>query len=122
MPLVGVGCKLRGCKPVEPRVWSPGIVVDPPSFGDPAGFSETGEQMFVKEGEEARIAHVRVQVFGIHNSFVSLFWTTVRYSASQLSKSGNTSQGQAFGKQPPNLCTDITDRAGQLCSDYCSGW
>jgi len=49
MPLAGVGCKLRGCKPVEARVWSLGIVVDPPSFDDSAGFSETGEQMFVKE-------------------------------------------------------------------------
>jgi hypothetical protein len=29
-------------------VWSPDIVVDPPSFDDPAGFSETCEQMFVK--------------------------------------------------------------------------
>ena len=47
MPLDWGGLRCE-CEAVEARVWSPVIVVDPPSFDDPAGFSETGEQMFVK--------------------------------------------------------------------------
>ena len=48
MPLVGASYKLRRCESVKARVWLPGIVVDPPGFDDPAGFSEIGEQMLVK--------------------------------------------------------------------------
>lgn len=48
MPLDGAGCKLRGCEPVEARVWSFGIVVDPPRFDDPAGFDQAREQMLVE--------------------------------------------------------------------------
>mgnify|MGYP003346125094 FL=1 len=48
MPLYGACCKLHWCEPVQARVRSHGIVVDPPCFDDPACFGQAAEQMFVE--------------------------------------------------------------------------
>src|SRR5215510_551073 len=48
MPLIGACCELGWCEPVEARVWSVGVVVDPPVFDDPASLAEVGEQMLVE--------------------------------------------------------------------------
>ena len=42
------GCKLGRCEPVEARVRSMCVVVDPPFLDDLAGFVEVGEQVFVE--------------------------------------------------------------------------
>ena len=48
MPLIGACCELSWCEPVEARVWSVGIVVDPPFFDDLACLAEVGEQVLVE--------------------------------------------------------------------------
>ena len=48
MPLCGASCKLRWCEAVKARVWSLGVVVDPPCFDDFAGFGQASEQMLVE--------------------------------------------------------------------------
>ena len=45
--LCGASCKLRWCEAVKARVWSLGVVVDPPCFDDFAGFGQASEQMLV---------------------------------------------------------------------------
>ena len=59
MPLIGACCELDWCEPVEARVWSVGVVVDPPFLDDLAGFVEIGEQMFV----QALVAQSAVEAF-----------------------------------------------------------
>ena len=48
MPPRGACCKLIRCEPVEARVRSVGVVVDPPVFDDLTRLVEIGEQVFVK--------------------------------------------------------------------------
>ena len=57
MPLCGASCKLRWCEAVKARVWSLGVVVDPPCFDDFAGFGQASKQMLV----EAFIAQPAVE-------------------------------------------------------------
>lgn len=48
MPFARACCKLCRCEPIEARVWSFGVVVDPPCFDDPARLRQVGEQMLVE--------------------------------------------------------------------------
>ena len=48
MPLCGACCKLRRCEPTKARVWSLGVVVDPPCFDDPSGLAKVREQVLVE--------------------------------------------------------------------------
>jgi hypothetical protein len=48
MPLVGACCELGWCEPVEARVWSVGVVVDPPRFDDLTRLVEIAEQVLVE--------------------------------------------------------------------------
>ena len=48
MPLIGACCELSRCEPVEARVRSVGVVVDPPVFDDPAGLAEVREHVLVE--------------------------------------------------------------------------
>ena len=57
MPLMWACCELSRCEPVEARVRSVGVVVDPPFFDDLARLLEVGEQMFV----EALVAQSAVE-------------------------------------------------------------
>ena len=59
MPRIGACCELSWCEPIEARVRSVGIVVDPPFFDDLARVLEIGEQVFV----EALVAQATVEAF-----------------------------------------------------------
>jgi hypothetical protein len=48
MPQIGACCELSRCEPVEARVRSVGVVVDPPLFDDPAGLAEVSEHVLVE--------------------------------------------------------------------------
>ena len=48
LPLTGAGCKLVWCEPVQTRVWSVGVVVDPPIFDDFAGLWQVAKEVFVE--------------------------------------------------------------------------
>ena len=48
MPLIGACCELRRCEPIEARVRSVGVVVDPPFFDDPACLAEVREHVLVE--------------------------------------------------------------------------
>src|SRR6266478_10033295 len=48
MPLIGACCELNWCEPVEARVWSVGVVVDPPFFDNLACLAEVREQVLVE--------------------------------------------------------------------------
>ena len=48
MPLRGACCELSWCEPVEARVRSVGVVVDPPFFDDLARLLEVDEQVLVE--------------------------------------------------------------------------
>ena len=48
MPLIGACCELSWCEPVEARVWSVCVVVDPPFFDDLACLAEVREQLLVE--------------------------------------------------------------------------
>ena len=48
MPLIGACCEHSWCKPVEARVRSVGVVVDPPFFDDPARLAQVREHMLVE--------------------------------------------------------------------------
>ncbi len=48
MPLLGACCELGWCEPVEARVWSAGVVVDPPFFDYLSRVFEIAEQVLVK--------------------------------------------------------------------------
>ena len=48
MPLSGACCKLRRCEPVQARVRSECVVVDPPFFDDPSGLWQADEEMLVE--------------------------------------------------------------------------
>ena len=43
MPLIGTCCELNRCEPIEARVRSVGVVVDPPFFDDRPRLAEVGE-------------------------------------------------------------------------------
>ena len=68
MPLIGACCELSRCEPVEARVRSVGVVVDPLFFDDLTGLLEVGEQVFV----EALVAQTPVE--GLHISPVESNW------------------------------------------------
>jgi hypothetical protein len=57
MPLRGACCELSWCEPVEARVRSVGVVVDPPFFDDLTRLLEVGEQVLV----EALVAQPAVE-------------------------------------------------------------
>ena len=57
MPRRGACCELGWCEPVEARVRSVGVVVDPPFFDDLARLVEVGEQVLV----EALVAQSAVE-------------------------------------------------------------
>ena len=57
MPLMWACCELSRCEPVEARVRSIGVVVDPPFFDDLARLLEVGEEVFV----EALVAQSAVE-------------------------------------------------------------
>lgn len=59
MPLVGAGSKLRGCEPVQARVRSECVVVNPPFFDDLSGFWQAGEEVLI----EALVAQPAVEAF-----------------------------------------------------------
>ena len=59
MPRIGACCELSRCEPVEARVRSVGVVVDPPFFDDLARLVEVGEQVLV----EALITQAAVEAF-----------------------------------------------------------
>ena len=44
----GACCELSRCEPVEARMRSVSVVVDPPFFDDLTGFLEVGEQVLVE--------------------------------------------------------------------------
>src|SRR3954463_12302208 len=48
MPLLGACCELDRCEPVEARVRSVGVVVDPPFFDDLTRLVEVDEQVLVE--------------------------------------------------------------------------
>ena len=48
MPLIGACCELSWCEPVEARVRSVDVVVDPPCFDDVTRLVEVGEQVLVE--------------------------------------------------------------------------
>ena len=48
MPRCGACCELSRCEPVEARVRSVGVVVDPPFFDDVARLLDVGEQVLVE--------------------------------------------------------------------------
>ena len=48
MPLIWACCELSWCEPVEARVRSVGVVVDPPCFDDLPRFVEIAEQVLVE--------------------------------------------------------------------------
>ena len=48
MPLLGAGCKGYWGEPVQARVWSCCVVVDPPGFDDPTRPGQAAEQVFVQ--------------------------------------------------------------------------
>jgi len=48
MPLDRACCKLRRCEPVQARVRSERVVVDPPFFDDPSGLRQAGEEVLVQ--------------------------------------------------------------------------
>ena len=48
MPLSGACCKLRWCEPVQARVRSECVVVDPPFFDDTSGLWQAGEEVLVE--------------------------------------------------------------------------
>jgi|RhiMethySRZTD1v2_1073278.scaffolds.fasta_scaffold183222_1 hypothetical protein len=54
MPLCEASCKLRWCEAVKARVWSLGVVVDPPCFDDFAGFGQASKQMLVEASSRSR--------------------------------------------------------------------
>jgi len=55
-PLIG---ELVRCEPIEARVRSLAVVVDPPGFDDPAGMAEIGDGVLV----EAVVAQTTVEAF-----------------------------------------------------------
>jgi hypothetical protein len=57
MSLRGACCELSRCEPVEARVRSVGVVVDPPFFDDLTRLLEVGEQVLV----EALVAQPAVE-------------------------------------------------------------
>jgi hypothetical protein len=57
MPLKGACCELSWGEPVQARVRSVGVVVDPPFFDDLARLLDVGEQVFV----EAFVAQAAVE-------------------------------------------------------------
>src|SRR6185312_12344642 len=57
MPLIWACCELSWCEPVEARVRSVGVVVDPPCFDDLPCFVEIAEQVLV----EALVAQPAVE-------------------------------------------------------------
>ena len=59
MPLCGACCELGRCEPVEARVRSVGVVVDPPFFDDLTRLVEVGEQVLV----ETLVAQSAVEAF-----------------------------------------------------------
>ena len=59
MPLVGTGCELDWCEPVQARVRPVGVVVDPPVLDDLPSLVVVREQMFV----EALVAQPAVEAF-----------------------------------------------------------
>src|SRR6202012_2480597 len=59
MPLRGACCELSWCEPVEARVRSVGVVVDPPFFDDLSRLVEIGEQVLV----ETLVAQTAVEAF-----------------------------------------------------------
>ena len=48
MPLIGACCELSWCEPIEARVRSIGVVVDPPFFDDPSRLAEVREHVLVE--------------------------------------------------------------------------
>ena len=67
MPLIGACCELSRCEPVEARMRSVGVVVDPPVFDDPASFVEVREQVLV----EALVAQAAVEA--LHEAILHRF-------------------------------------------------
>ena len=67
MPLRGACCELSRCEPVEARVRSVGVVVDPPFFDDPARLLEVGEQVLV----EALVAQAAIEA--LHEGILHRF-------------------------------------------------
>ena len=59
MPLIGACCELSWCEPVEARVRSVGVVVDPPFFDDPACLAEVREHVLV----EALVPQAAIEAF-----------------------------------------------------------
>ena len=59
MPLIGACCELSWCEPVEARVRSVGVVVDPPFFDNLACLAEVREQVLV----EALVTQSAVEAF-----------------------------------------------------------
>ena len=57
MPLIGASCELSWCEPIEARVRSVGVVVDPPFFDDLTRLIEVREQVLV----EALVAQPAVE-------------------------------------------------------------
>ena len=54
VPLIGACCELSGCEPVEARVRSVGVVVDPPVFDDPACLAEVREHVSLRHSSRRR--------------------------------------------------------------------
>src|SRR3954451_10558052 len=67
MPLIGACCELSWCEPVEARVRSVGIVVDPPCFDDLTRLFEITEQVLV----EALVAQPAVEA--LHEAILHRF-------------------------------------------------
>ena len=67
MPRVGACCELGWCEPVEARVRSVGVVVDPPFFDDVSCLVEIGEQVLV----EALVAQPAVEA--LHEAILHWF-------------------------------------------------
>jgi hypothetical protein len=63
MPLCGAGCKLGGREPLEARMRASRVVVETPTFDDPARLSEAAEQvLFHWESPVAIMARVKRRI------------------------------------------------------------
>ena len=67
MPLIGACCELSWCEPIEARVRSVGVVVDPPFFDDLARLAEVREHVLV----EVFVAEASVEA--LHEAILNRF-------------------------------------------------
>lgn len=49
MVLIGPGCKLQRCGPIQARVWPFIVIVDAPSLDDLSGMVVAGKQMLIPQ-------------------------------------------------------------------------